>query len=163
MAKLKGLKKVNKIINEFTVKNFGVTAEPGVEFQAFCEDNLINYAFVMCSEHVEYFIKDATTRFPDINADVFLWCLLHEVFHCVTDEMWTPEELEYFEYQKDKASEIQDDQHRYDWYYAIPDEFFATRGAGEYMMKHPKKIAKFWNKLAPALANFYEKNGLMEN
>lgn len=163
MAKLKGLKKVNKIINEFTVKNFGVTAEPGVEFQAFCGDNLINYAFVLADSSIGYFMDDVNMRYPEINADVFLWCLLHEIFHCVTDGQWTKEELEYFEYQKEKLVCIVDDQTRHDWYHAIPDEFFATKRAGEYMMQHPKKIAKFWNKLAPALANFYEKNGLMEN
>lgn len=76
--------------------------------------------------------------------------------------MWTEEELQYFEEQKESMAYEQDDQMRNDWYHALPDEFFATRWAGEYMRNHPKKVAKFWNKLQPALANVYIKNELLE-
>ena len=36
-----------------------------------------------------------------VNADIFLWALMHEIGHCMTEDMWTDEEREYFNYQKD--------------------------------------------------------------
>ena len=35
---LKGIRKVEKIINDFTTKNFGVTARLDTEFEAFCDN-----------------------------------------------------------------------------------------------------------------------------
>ncbi len=163
MAKIKGLKKINKIINEFTIKNFGVTAEIGTDFQAYCNSKHITYALVMTSESINYFKADAETRFPQVKADIFLWCLMHEIGHCMTDETWTIEEQAYFDCQKETLTGVEDDFSRYSWYHAIPDEYFATKYAGNFMTKHPKKMAKFWAKLGPALMIFYEKNGLMEN
>jgi hypothetical protein len=160
MAKLKGLKKIDKIINEFT-KQFSVTANLGSEFQAFCEKRVINYSLITTEEEQNFFINDAIKKYPNINADIFIWCLLHEIFHVVTDYMWTEEELEYFKEQKEKLAYLEDDQQRNDWYHCIPNEFIATRSAANYMMSHPKKIAKFWGKLQKALMNLYTKNGLI--
>ena len=51
---------------------------------------------------------------------------------------------------------------RNNWYHCLPDEFFATRWAGNYMRKHPKKIAKFWAEMQAEIIKFYKKNGLLE-
>lgn len=161
MARLKGLKKVDKVINKFT-KSFGIKADLGTDFQAFCNGCVINYTLAIEKEDIDYFIADAEARYPDINADIFLWCLLHEIGHILTDDFWTDEELEYFEEQKEMLTAYEDDDLRNNWYHCIPDEFFATRWAGEYMRKHPKKIAKFWKELQTELIKFYKKNELTE-
>ena len=163
MAKLKGAKRINKIINEFTEKNFGIHAEMGFEFQAFCGDRLINYTFVMTSKSINYFKADAETRFPEVQADIFLWCLMHEIGHCMTDNMWSFEEQAYFDAQKEMLAYIERDCDRYSWYHVLPDEYMATKFAGEYMKAHPKKMAKFWNKLVRDISNDCKKDNLMDD
>ena len=160
--KVKGLKKINRTVNNFT-RQFGVRAKLHTEFQAICDDMIIGYALTVDEDEQQFFIEDAHKRYPDIQADIMLWCLMHEIGHCMTDKMWTKEELEYFWYQKDHCAYVEEDQLRNDWYHATPDEFFATRWAGEYMRKHPKKVAKFWNKLQKELIKFYQKNNLIED
>ena len=161
MAKLKGLKRVNRIINEFTMQ-FGIVAKLDTEFEAFCDEMIVGYTLIGSNESNGDIINDAIKRYPDINADIFLWGLLHEMGHCMTEDMWTEEEKAYFWEQKDMmvASEANMDDIN-TWYHACPDEFFATRWAGNYMRRHPKKIAKFWNELQPAIMRFYRKNGLI--
>lgn len=161
MAKLKGIKKIDKLINKFT-KQFGITANLGTEFQAFCDDHTIEYTLVIAEEDIKYFIEDAEKRYPDIKTDIFLWCLLHEIGHIITDVLWTDEELEYFEAQKNEMMCYSDTDLRNNWYHCIPDEFFATRWAGNYMRKHPKKIANFWAEMQAEIIKFYKKNGLLE-
>ena len=80
---------------------------------------------------------------------------------------YTEEEREYFYFQKDRIAicgnetDIEEEDMN-TWYHACPDEFFATRWAGEYMRNHPKKMKKFWIELQTALIQTYVKNGLIE-
>lgn len=161
MAKVKGLKKLNKIINEFTKENFGVKAKLGSEFLAYPQIQTINYAIASSTEDINFFITDAIAKYPHIQADPFLWLLLHEIGHCQTDAIFTEEESEYFNNRKEELEYIQDDQLRNDYYHCLPDEFLATRWAANYMINHQKKLTKFWkNKLQPALIDFYTKNSV---
>lgn len=165
MARIKGIKKVDKIINDFTQKNFGVTARFDTEFEAFCDNGrrLIGYTFLATENGEGQFIDDAIKRYPNVNADIFLWALMHEIGHCMTEDMWTDEEREYFNYQKDIICEADVDENEMNaWYHVCPDEFTATRWAGEYMTKHPRKMKKFWTELQTALIQMYVKNGLIE-
>ena len=162
MAKLKGIKRVNRIINEFTAQ-FGIVAKFDTEFEAFCDDMTVGYTLLHTGRDDNDFIEHAQERYPEIQADIFLWAFFHEIGHCMTENMWTEEERDYFWKQKDVMLEPALDRNYINtWYYACPDEFFATRWAGEYMMNHPKKVAKFWNELQPAIMRFYRKNGLIE-
>ena len=161
---IKGIKKIDKIINNFTMKNFGVTARFDTEFEAFCDEGrkLIGYTLITTEGGEGQFIEDATRRYPEINADIFLWALMHEIGHCMTEDMWTPEEREYFYYQKDMIYEMEVEEEGMNaWYHACPDEFFATKWAGDYMRSHPKKMKKFWNELQVAMLQMYKKNNLI--
>lgn len=160
MAKVKGLKKINKIINNFTQTNFNIKAKIGSDFLAFTDKMEIRYAVGVDSDDVKYFITDAISKYQGIKADPFIWLLLHEIGHCMTNDMFTPDETEYFEQMKEKLAYIRDDQDRNDWYHCLPDEFMATGWAARYMFNHGNKVAKFWNKLQPALIQFYMKNGV---
>jgi hypothetical protein len=160
MAKIKGLKRINKIINEFT-SQFGVRADLDSEFEAFCDEKRIGYVLFFNEDDKNFFIEDARKRYPGITADIFLWCLLHEIGHCMTEEMWTEEECLYFAEQKEAMTNIEDDQLRNDWYHACPDEFFATKWAGDYMMNHTEEIAELWTKLQAAIIRMYKKNGVI--
>lgn len=160
MAKLKGAKRLEKVVNKFTMKNFGVTAKLGTEFLAYCGKQKIHFALVMSEDDVSYYLNDVADRYPNIQADIFLWCLLHEIGHCKTDYLWSEEENIYFTEQKEMLEYVENDEMRNAWYHAIPDEYFATKWAGEYMSHHPKKIKKFWDTLQKELFKFYKKNGL---
>ena len=161
MAKLKGIKKIDKIINNFT-RQFGVIARFDTEFEAFCDDMTVGYTLLGSPTGTGDFIADATKRYPDVTADIFLWALMHEIGHCMTENMWTEEEREYFWDQKDviMSAEIGIEEMNA-WYHACPDEFFATKWAGDYMRNHPKKVGKFWKKLQPAILDMYKRNGLI--
>lgn len=161
MTKIKGIKKVNKIINKFT-EQFGVTCRYDTEFEAFCDNGrkLVGYTFLDtgCGD----FVEDAQKRYPEINADIFLWALMHEIGHCMTENMWTQEEREYFWYQKDMIVDMEIEEEGMNaWYHCCPDEFFATKWAGDYMRNHPKEMKKFWNKLQCAILQMYAKNNLI--
>ena len=72
MAKLKGLKKIDKIINDFTKENFGVRADLHKEFLAYCGAKRIGYTLAAETEDINFFLEDAQARFPEIHADPFL-------------------------------------------------------------------------------------------
>lgn len=172
MAELIGLEKVNDVINHFLRKEFKITAEPGAEFQAFTTERIVNYTFAPTTDCVQHFISDAEQRYPGITADPFLWLLFHEVGHVMTESMWSQDERNYFNTQKRKYFYFEDEEEEQetagfayidedllsDLYHAMPDEFMATRWAGEYMLKNTRKVAKFWAKLQPAILEFYEVN-----
>lgn len=161
MAEIKGIERIDKIINKFTAP-FGVTANLGIEFQAFCDSMTIDYTLFFDEDSTIAFIDDATKRYPEINADIFLWAFMHELGHCMTENMWTEAEKEYFWEQKDAINDAEIDMDEANnWYHACPDEFFATRWAGEYMLNHPRKMQKFWKKLHAAIMKMYKENGLI--
>jgi hypothetical protein len=165
MAKVnlkKELKPLTDAINDWTCKNFGLKTKLGEDFQALVEKKTIYYALVVCEEGNNTFLKDVAIRYPDVKADYFLWCLMHEIGHCMTDDMWTEEEQDWYATRLEtiNSDDFPDTEERSFWYYSLPNEFFATRWAGEYMMSYPKEVAKFWNKIQPMILEFYEKFGL---
>lgn len=160
MDSLKGLKKVTKRINKFTQKNFGLTSVCGVDFRTYPAHKEIHFCFVIPQADIDYYLNDVAERYPQVQADIFLWCLMHEIGHCMTDEIWSEEETAYFKNQKEMLAYLEDDEMRNAWYHALPDEYLATRWAANYMIHNSKKIAKFWRKLQADLVEFYEKNGL---
>ncbi len=163
MAKLKGIEKVEKIVSGFAGQ-FGVTARFDTEFEAFCDNGrrIVGYTFLINEGGCGHFVEDAIKRYPDVEADLFLWALMHEIGHCMTESMWTPEEREYFYYQKDMIADSEVEvEHMNAWYHACPDEFMATKWAGDFMRNHPKQMKKFWKKFKKALMYFYKENGLI--
>ena len=156
----KELKPITKAINEWTMKNFGIRTNLGTDFGALPTKNEIYYTLVVGTQDAETFMEDVSTRFPDLKADYFLWCLMHEIGHCMTDDEWTEDEQNRFDEQLKRMTEIENTREKSFWYYSMPNEFFATRWAGEYMEVHPKKIKKFWNKIQPMILEFYLKNNL---
>lgn len=159
--KVKGMKKFEKIINEFT-QTFGVTAYWNPAFEALPAQKIIGFTVVVDGDMNECFLNDAEVRFPEVHASLFLWLLMHEIGHCMTDHLWTPDDETYFKKAKkhlDKAFG-EDVIRKNNWYHKIGDEYMATKWAGEYMIAHPKKMAKFNKKLNEAMKVFCKKNGI---
>ena len=44
-------------------------------------------------------------RFPDIEVTDFTWLLFHEIGHCMTDDVWTQEDENYFKKQRKLLNE----------------------------------------------------------
>lgn len=157
---LKGITEINNIINKF-LEPFELTAELGTDFDyCFLEDK-IHYALVIDEVSSNLFLKNAERRFPDVHADVFLWSLLHEVGHSETlddledgVEEWCLVAKKTINGLSRKLSQEACNQ----VYFDLPDEEAATNWAGEYMMENSEEITMFWNKLQPALVEFYKLN-----
>ena len=162
MSKLKGLKKLTKVVNDFTVKNFGVTAEFGDEFEALPSEKLIHFTIIVDEDMQAATIDDMEARFPLIQTDMFFWLLMHEVGHCMTENIWDDDDNAYFEYMKNRLSDYFDGDviAKNEWYHIICDEYFATKWAGCYMMEHPKKMRKFAKRFHEAYIKFIEKNAI---
>lgn len=161
MSKLKGLNKLTREINKFTQKEFGVTCRFGKEFEAFASKKLVHYAILIDIDLQDTFFADVHRRFEDIEASDFIWLLMHEIGHCQTDYMWDNEDEVFFARQKktmDKTAIKDDVIAKNEWYHSIPDEYFATKWAGEYMRENPIKVKKFNKKFNKAFEEFIEKN-----
>ena len=49
------------------------------------------------------------------------------------------------------------------FYFTAPDEYAATDWAGHYMIEHRREVAELWEKLIPAIRNFYIVNNVIED
>lgn len=156
--KLKGMRVITKVVNEFT-STFGVRAEWGLDFEAVPADKAITFTVVVGDYMNEAFLEDAENRFPAIHANLFLWLLMHEIGHCMTDYLWDMKDEAYFMKAKKKMPEtFETILESNDWYHKMPDEYMATKWAGEYMAHHPRKMEKFNSKMNKAMKKFCRRN-----
>ena len=157
--KVKGMKAITKVVNEFT-QTFGVTAKWGKEFEALPTNKIIHFTVIVDEDMDRVFLEDAEARHPEIHANLFVWLLMHEIGHCMTDYLWTDEDEDYFTKAKDKLDVFfgTDVELKNEWYHKIGDEYMATKWAGEYMMAHPKKMKKFCKKMNEVMRVFCKKN-----
>lgn len=158
---MKGYKRIRKVVNEFT-STFGIRAEWGEEFQALPTDKIITFTVVVDEDMNEVFLADAENRFPAIHANLFLWLLMHEIGHCMTDYLWTMDDEDYFMKAKDRLDDFfeTDVESKNEWYHKIGDEYMATKWAGEYMMAHPKKMKRFCRRMNKAMEIFCKENNI---
>lgn len=164
MAKLKGLKRVNRIINEFT-SQFGLDAHIEPDFGYYRDDHSVAYSLVVCSAD-QYFIPYCNHIDNRVKADVFLVSLMHEIAHHFTqfnfsNEEWikTDEIKEHISTQLTKYPEKAAKWNNV--YFNLSVERAATEWALHYMVVHSDEIEAFWNELQPAIMRFYKKNGLI--
>lgn len=157
--KVKGMKAITKVVNEFT-QTFGVTAKWGKEFEALPTNKIVFFTVLVDEDMDKVFLEDAETRYPEIHANLFLWLLMHEIGHCMTDYLWTSEDEDYFMDTKDRLDDVfgTDVELKNEWYHKIGDEYMATKWAGEYMIAHPKKMKKFCRKMNEVMGIFCKKN-----
>lgn len=168
-TKLKGLKRVDRIINEFT-KQFGIEAHLGTDFCAYIEDREINYPIVLVDAADKYFVPFIQSIDPHIQADIFVISLLHEVGHIYTKFNLSQEEWDKDWVAKaaiDNAIQATEDEDEASFerlnneYFNLPDEIAATKWALNYIKKHETEVAEFWAELQPAIHRFYRKNGVI--
>lgn len=169
---LKGVEEVTAIINDF-LKPFELTCQLGTDFSYLPGDNLITYAFTFVDIDADGFLASVERLNPEVNADIFLWSLLHEIGHHETIDTLTDKQNRYCDKFKEKLNKrIKKFNKRMskgkkvklsavvklEDYYDVLDEKLATEWAVEYANSHQEELAEFWNKLGVAIKNFYELN-----
>lgn len=151
--------KVSEIINKFTMDNFKCTAKLDTDFMCDPEEEEIYYTFVV-SERLDKMFMDALNTFkPEVEMDIFLWSILHEIGHIMTmDDL---DELDYW-FCQDVKNAISKGELEEEEYFILPDESLATEWAVNYANENKEKLELFWKELQPEILRFYADNGLME-
>lgn len=152
---IKASKTITNILNDF-LKDFDCEAHLGTDFEYFGGNNLIFYALATPQQQVDAFMDFATSLFPNVKADVFLWSFFHELGHNQTEDDFTDEEWEEYTHTVKHLLPGKDDM----TYFNLPQEYAATHWAGEYLTTHVEEVSALWNKLAPAIQNFYKTTGV---
>ena len=154
---LKGEERINKILNKYLEK-FDLTANLDTDFAYYYYKNMVTYSFVV-SEKYDIMFKKVCNRIAkrNIEADIFLLSLFHEIGHAETIEDLSDEEIYSSTAVKEKVSEGAVDEKEY--FYA-PDEYVATQWGIKYIQEHDKEISELWTELQPAILQFYADNDI---
>ena len=155
----KNLKKateaITNILNNF-LEDFDCEANFGTDFEYWGGNNVIFYALATPQQQTDAFLDFAKNLFPHIKADPFIWSFFHELGHNQTEEDFTDEEWAEYTHTVKHLLPGKDDM----TYFNLPQEYAATYWAGEYMSSHVEEVSALWNKLAPAIQNFYKTMGV---
>ena len=154
---LNGEERINKILNKYLEK-FDLTAMLDTEFAYYYSKNIVTYSFFVLEKYDTMFKKvcDKIAK-NNMNADIFLLSLFHEIGHAETIEDLSDEEIYSSIAVKEKVSEGAIDEKEY--FYA-PDEYIATQWGVKYIQEHDKEITDLWAELQPAILQFYIDNDI---
>lgn len=167
---LKYIDELNSLIEKF-VKPFGCKVEIDTDFAYYPEEKVITWSPFVMDKADRFFQGYVRKNYSDIEADIFLWSLLHEVGHHLTYEFWSNAEIERFGKIKDwiedyfKENKITDIQERllYEMYFSVNDEARATGWAAEYMETYSERVEKFWRDFVDAYEVFLSLNKIEKN
>lgn len=131
------LKKITKkFLKDLDIKVRYANEEDDFDgFFAYYTENLVVIPRYEENYYSEEFMEDFHNRYPEIKAHEVTISILHEVGHCMVHPN-----------KKCKTEK----KVRVDYFHKF-DERIATAWAAEYIITHPKKIAKFEKKLAEIL------------
>ena len=138
---------ITNILNEFLAP-FDCEARLGTDFAYYTDDNSISYAIITPEKDETEFINFAEKLFPDVKANAFIWSILHELGHHETEDDFEDDEWE--DYMTLTLLDISNEV-----YFELDIERAATVWAGEYIQSHMEEVTELWNKLQPAIKNFY--------
>lgn len=167
---LKYDKELNNIIKKF-VKPFGCKVKMDTDFAYYPEQKLLTWSPFVMNKADRYFNEYVQDNYPDIEADIFLWSLLHEVGHHMTYNIWSDDEFENAEKIKFWAeTQLQEKlvtptQERlcYLMYFSTCDEEQATKWAADYMDSHFERVEKFWKEFVDAYDIFLSENAIIKD
>lgn len=164
MAKLKGLKKLNKAVTA-EVAPFGIRkAVCQNEYAYYFDKNIITFKITEGAIDDEWFNEFIKERFGYDVVFPFVLSLLHEVGHHLANEEIDGAIYDFCLKEKDRISleMISADKEKsktLEWqYFNLPDEIMATQWAVDWARKHPKKVRKMWKRIEKALVDFYFEN-----
>ena len=163
MAKVKGLKKLNKCVSK-VIAPFGIKkAKFGNEYAYYFDKNIITYSIV--EDETDTLFNDfVRERFGYDVENIFIISLLHEIGHAKANNQIKKDIYQFCISEKERIqSELalaSDEEERalYYQYFSLPDEIMATQWAVNYAKNHPKKIKKMWEKCKKGFHEFYGMN-----
>ena len=161
-----GIEGIVKVLDDFLAE-FELKAVPSADFYYQQDTNEIGFALVVSDFASTQFQQYVCRLCPELHADTFLLSFFHELGHHHTlDEI--PDEV-YRKNCNSKAfiSRVLSDgvsekkkKMLYDEYFNLEVEREATAWAIDYILANREKVNQFWNKVAAALAHFYEINDI---
>ena len=170
MSKLKGTKKIKRILKNFLAENgfgnFAIEIAPDFayyhSYDTTEEMHKICFSVIVPSDNG--FLENLYRRYkPEFVCDVALISFFHELGHHVTYDFFTEEQHEFFRTEKEYIEEsLTNNNCDYirDLYFGVADEDMATRWAIDYITKNAEKVAMFWTELQKAILNFYKVNNI---
>jgi hypothetical protein len=168
MAKIKGIKKLNKVISAPLKKRFGIDGvDFSDEFNYTFTTNRIGYTLLENDLGDVFFNEFVKERFGYDVKYTFIISLLHEVGHAKNNEDIEGSVLDFCIAEKERISALiqaTDDREEIKklefQYFNLPDEIMATSWAVNYAKKHPRICKKMWETMKAGFIEFYFANGL---
>lgn len=168
MAKIKGLKKLNKTITA-QFSRFGISSITcSDEYAYHFDDESITFKITEDIED-EWFTEFIKERFDYEVQYPFVISILHEVGHHKTGDDIVDSVYQFCIDEKERIDEemsTEDDpiSKELEWqYFNLPDEIMATQWAVNYAKKHPRIIKKMWDEIQKAFSDFYTKNNVTDD
>ena len=154
---MKGLKELTAVVNNFT-QQFDCVAEISDTFWVDVATNTVYFSLFYEKREEEEFMSTVYRCNPKVEMNIFLWSLLHEIFHVETYDDLTEEELLYC---VDVKENIQRGLVNPLEYYDLPIERMATEAAVKWANTHINELAEFWTQFLDATMRFYQLNGIV--
>lgn len=164
------IKKLAKIVNRFT-KKFDITAQFDSDFYAFPDYNTINFSIIKVADCdiifydciSKIFYKKTHCRLTYNPIDSFLFSILHEIGHCLTECFISEEERDFIDDYKEALDDKLASCNGHDkvWkylnydYYACQDEKLANEWAVDYFLTHKEECYKFIARVKKCLEKIY--------
>lgn len=167
MAKVKGMKKLNKVMKE-VLAPFGIEkAVLNGDWAYYGDENKLTYSIVEGTLEDIWFNEFVKERFGYKVKNTFMITVLHELGHhftlenvyendCVYD--FCMREKERIEKEMKKAKTKKEAKKIEFQYFNLPDEIMATEWAVNYARENKKELEEMWEKIKRALVEFYTKN-----
>jgi len=142
-------KQVKDIINEFT-KKFGCHALPARllgdnEFYYYPSIETVVYVYKFSPRFKpdRQFMDSVKRHNPKVKLNHFMWALLHEVGHHMTEPTFDEEEKDRINKKRWRVMKTQ----AVHPYYNLPDEWAATEWAVTYANGHVEEVKNLWKKI----------------
>lgn len=165
MAKVKGIKKLNKAILEqfaqFGIEKIKVTDE----FSYIYLKNKITYKITEGDIEDKLFCEHIKERFGYEVKYPFIMFMLHEVGHHLNNDCIDDTLEDFCTREKDRIEEemaealTADEVRKLEWqYFGLPDEIMASAWAVDFAKENPAEIERMWKAIEKAFHKFYAKN-----
>lgn len=142
-------RKVKDVINEFT-KKFGCRALPAHllgdnEFYYYPAIETVAYVYKF---HPRFkpdrdFMNSVKLHNPKVKLNHFIWALLHEVGHHMTEDTFDEDEKDRINKKRWRIMKTQ----AIHPYYRLPDEWAATEWAVTYANSHTEEVKNLWKRI----------------
>ena len=146
---LKGLDRLERVVNEY-LDLFDCQGRMELDFAYYYESETVAWSIFMADTSDRCFNRFVNERYPHIEADIFLWSLLHEVGHHCTHHLISNRDYEISEVLKEVAEERLAS--------GEIDEYQSW--AADYMLHNAEEVAAFWQRFCEAYDNFLRENNV---